>query len=674
MAVDWLEGALRLAAIAPTKTAFTFLNDDGTPEASITYQQLELQTRSLARALLAEGPNALKPGDRALLVYLPSLDFIIAFIACLRAGIVAVPTYPPDPVKSNANFGAFASIARDCGARVALTHKAYNQLVSLAALKDAASRFFSAFSKGGAGSGVLQWPDLVWVPTDGVVLASRSDEVPLALAVCSSLEQLAFLQYTSGSTAEPKGVMITSGNLQHNLSTITRSLVAGPDTVVVSWLPCYHDMGLIGGSVFSVQPRLPTVVLYDRSSSLFAADPSHFLLALAGSYLGVLFCGGSGVYMSPLSFIKRPSLWPEAMSKYRATHVQTPNFGLKLTSRKWADALSRSGPSSQPLDLSCVRHIFNAAEPVTLSAMCDFIRTFAPYGLREQALSPGYGLAEHTVYVCDGGDLVLRIDSAAYETTGAVVVKSERRLVEAVKSPGDDVPTGETEVVSCGPVAPHATALAALKNKDILVFIVDGATRELLGDRKVGEIWVSSPSKAAGYWAKEELTSTAFQAKIIAAASGADGETAAVAAASRTESPIPRDSTFLRTGDLGFVHAGQLFVSGRSKDLVIVRGRNYYPQDFESTIEASLVDSVRPGCVAVFQAPGLRRGAVNSSVGEDCVVAAVEVRDPGAPVAELTRLASSIRSVIMLHYAVALDAIVLLRPHAARKVRSNLFR
>jgi acyl-CoA synthetase (AMP-forming)/AMP-acid ligase II len=256
MSADWLEGALRLAvAASPLKEVFRYLDDNGKEVASLTYQQLERQTRVLSRSLLA---TSLKPGDRALLVFLPSLDFIVAFIACLRAGIIAVPTYPPDPVRSKANFGAFASIARNCGAKVALTHKPYSQLVSLAALQDAAARFLSGFARGGSGAAVLQWPDLTWVPTDAILATSREiDSAPVP--TIGPPGQLAFLQYTSGSTAEPKGVMISNRNLQHNLLTITRSLVAGPDTVVVSWLPQYHDMGLIGKQCHSSPPPRPSL-------------------------------------------------------------------------------------------------------------------------------------------------------------------------------------------------------------------------------------------------------------------------------------------------------------------------------------------------------------------------------------------------------------------------------
>lgn len=242
---DWLNTCLTKGSA--DKAVFTFLNERGAETSRLTYAQLEQQTRSLSHALLTGSASrpALAPGDRVLLVYLPSLDFIVAFIACLRVGLVAVPTYPPDPQRSKSNFGAFAKIARDCGAKVALTHKPYSQLVSLAGLQDAATRIFSVFSRTADGAPALQWPDwLVWVATDGLVSgATATRDAP-----SRGGSETAFLQYTSGSTAEPKGVMISYSNLHANLVAITRSLHAKDDTVVVSWLPQYHDMGLIGQS------------------------------------------------------------------------------------------------------------------------------------------------------------------------------------------------------------------------------------------------------------------------------------------------------------------------------------------------------------------------------------------------------------------------------------------
>ena len=667
----------------------------------------------------------LSRGDRLLLVFLPSLDFIVAFIACLRAGVIAVPVYPPDPRKAKAHVGAFASIARSSGAAAVLTHPAYERIVSLASLKDTASRLlgsiFGRKEKAAPDGAPAQsastsdapshasWPDeLKWHSVDplGTVFAGSSlttvdgsglpelldDQLPAASSSSSSSgirDTVAFLQYTSGSTAEPKGVMITHANLAHNLRTIVTSLEAGTDTVVVSWLPQYHDMGLIG------------------------------------SYPGTLYCGGSGAYMSPVSFIKRPVGWLEAVHRYRGTHLQSPNFGYALSARKWREQPPKALASAS-LDLSCVRHMFNAAEPITTGAMADFLAVFSPFGLSPAAMKPGYGLAEHTVYVSDGGGEIVRIDKLSYETHGAVVVK-ERIPVTSVAAAGTkSAAASEVDVVACGSVAgPHVPAGTPTRNPDVIVVIMDAASRQPVPAGHTGEVWISSPSAAAGYWGKPELSLETFgatlqlsapapslasdvPASIAAAAETTDGIAAAESASSAVAAQATEADTsssggsgttaavsalhrltysdnhlaprrFLRSGDIGFILDGQLFISGRMKDLLIVRGRNYFPQDIEGTIEGDA--RVRPGCTAAFQAwvpsapPGSLAASADGSTnaGSEGVVIATELRDSALPLsdADAKALTSSLRASVMRDHGLALSAILLLKPHAARKTTSG---
>jgi acyl-CoA synthetase (AMP-forming)/AMP-acid ligase II len=272
---------------------------------------------------------------RILLVYPPTLDFIVAFLGCLKAGMIAVPTYPPDPKRLNKDLKMFASIAHSCSATAALTSSQYDYAAKLGSLK-------SVFSNISSGDDSSSWPqNLNWIVTDRFFTSVKS---PLASCVSSTSHSqcdIAFMQYTSGSTSDPKGVIITHQNLSDNLRLIVNGLNARDDTVVVSWLPQYHDMGLIG------------------------------------SYLGALYSGGCGYYLSPLAFIRNPTLWVQAMSKYKATHIQAPNFAYALTARKHlAQARNRVlKKDSTVLDLTSVRHMINAGIGIALAtcvlcAMC----------------------------------------------------------------------------------------------------------------------------------------------------------------------------------------------------------------------------------------------------------------------------------------------------------------
>jgi acyl-CoA synthetase (AMP-forming)/AMP-acid ligase II len=550
-----------------SKPLYSFYEDGVTVSRSITYEQLESRTRALATELLSRaasggGAPLLKRGDRAMLVFLPGLDFILAFLACLRAGITPVPCYPPDPRNLRVNVALFATVCASCGARVALTHAAYTSLVSLASMKENALRWLGMGS-GGTRAGAAAWPEhLAWWDVEEATAAGAKrpgeGSPPPALDAAASPADLAFLQYTSGSTSEPKGVRITHANLGHNLATIVSSLRAGRDTVVASWLPQYHDMGLIG------------------------------------SYLGVLACGGSGHYMSPLTFLKAPLAWLQLAARVGATHVQAPNFAYALAARRWRDAgAGEKQRLGATLSLSCLRHAFNAAETVTEGALADFLTAFVPLGLPPTALAPGYGLAESTVYVCDGGTRVVYCDRGTLEEGGRAVVLAECAIAalhlgegrvahdRAVAAAGEGRRVGS--FVSCGPVlqpqgieslplgatgsgggggggggggsarGEGAIAAAAGKNQDVWVAIVSPATcTPLREDGMVGEIWVRSPSVADGYEGRLDASKEAFQAHLVlppasllllhptpAVAPAASSAAAAAAAASEGKPPAP---------------------------------------------------------------------------------------------------------------------------------------
>ncbi|KAF0756255.1 hypothetical protein AaE_004711 [Aphanomyces astaci] len=382
--------------------------------------------------------------------------------------------------------------------------------------------------------------------------------------------------------------MISHGNLGHNLSMIAAALEATDDSVVVSWLPQYHDMGLIG------------------------------------AYLGVLFTGGHGVYMSPFSFIKNPLVWIRLISHYRATHLQAPNFAYALCARKFATAnLSQTSTttsnttSSSKLDLSSVRHMINGAEPIDGDAIDAFYRAFEPYGLCRGVIRPTYGLAEHTVYVCDSSPQLLRVQ-----------VDKEALEHHDVFQPVADKARATKEMVGCG--APSS---------DVDVRIVHPDTHKELAAGSVGEIWIRSPSTTQGYFGLNDLTREMFHATIV------DNE----------------PQHYMRTGDLGVLYQGELFVCGRLKDLIIVRGRNHYPQDIEKTVEG--FPDIRPGCSAAFS---IATNGIQEGLG---LVA--EVRDANVPRAALEALAASVRQAVSVEHGVSVTALALVSTHSIPKTTSG---
>lgn len=307
-------------------------------------------------------------------------------------------------------------------------------------------------------------------------------------------------------------------------------------------------------------------------------------VVFVGSYLGVLFCGGSGFYLSPIDFLKNPLIWIKSISKYSATHTQVcfhffffeyfhrfdrqaPNFAYALVARKFSEQFNADWAS---LDLSSMKHMINAAEPVSYENIANFYNLFSKYRLNANVIFPTYGLAEHTVFVCSGSQIALKVRKHLLEK-GTVEVLDTRPLI----SSGDEMPTGPDEqvLVACGRSV----------DRTVTIKIVDGDTCVELNDKSIGEVWISSESKACGYWNQPEINLEIFGAEL-------------------KESTITNDSglRYLRTGDLGFMHNNHLFICGRLKDLIIIGGSNHYPQDIERSVELQLSEFIRPGCSAAF--------------------------------------------------------------------------
>ena len=558
MVSDCISGATSLAHILhrragrhPERRALTFLVRGTEQHKAYSYAALDQRARTIAALLKAHGME----GERALLLYPQGTEYVESFLGCLYAGTVAVPAYPPDPTRLERTLGRLLGIITDCRPKVVLATKGIRDMAA-------------AFAEQVPGLG-----ELTWLATDDEDLGV----VPLASPADSRTEQLAFLQYTSGSTSSPKGVMVSHGNLLANLAHIRGSVELGEDSCSVTWLPSFHDMGLVDG-------------------------------LLEGFY------SGYPVYlMSPADFLKHPLRWLQAVTAFRVTHSGGPNFGYELCVRKATpEALAA-------LDLSSWRSAYCGAEPVRAGTMRRFIETFSPRGFSASALFPVFGLAEAT------------LKAPGRQGRGVVTLSVDKKALEA-----DQVvplPTGDaqaTELVSCGE-SEEGYGLA----------IVEPESRERLPDGRVGEIWVYGPSVARGYWRKPELSEETFRARIR----GEDSR------------------EWLRTGDLGFLRDGLLYITGRRKDLIIIGGRNHYPQDIEWTVEAALPE-VRPGCGAAFSV---------DVDGEErlVVVAEVDTRRQGEEPLDLQAAADTVRRAINEACQLRVYEVVFLKPGSVPKTSSG---
>ncbi|MED6168809.1 hypothetical protein PIB30_015190 [Stylosanthes scabra] len=567
-----LNGYLRQWGTHPVtqnRTLYTWINEEGKPVGQRTYAEQHLNASCIAHKLLTSQKPVIKPGDRVLLVYVPGLDFIDAFFGCLRARVIPVPVLPPDPMqRSGQALTKIENITKSCGIVAILSTVAYHSAVRAGSLKN----FISLTGKNGKSS--ARWPNLPWLHTDTWVKNSKSLDLNGLDDQCEEAQpgDLCFLQFTSGSTGDAKGVMITHGGLIHNVKLMRSRYRSRSRTVLVSWLPQYHDMGLIGG--------------------LFTS----------------LVSGGSAILFSPMTFIKKPLLWLETMSKYQATHSAGPNFAFELVIRR----LESDKDKLRNLDLSSMIFLMVAAEPVRQKTLKRFVELTSPFGLSEKVMAPGYGLAENCVFV-----------SCAFGERNPIVVDWQGR-------------------VCCG--------YTQQENADIDIRIVDSETcEELQEDGKEGEVWISSPSAGIGYWGREELSQNTFKNKL----------------------PNHPGRYYTRTGDLGRIIDGKLFITGRIKDLIIVAGRNIYSADVEKTVETSS-ELLRPGCCAVIGVPEeiLSAKGISMPDGSDQVglVVIAEVRD-GKPVG--IDVIEKIRTRVVEEHGVVIASVKLVKPRTISKTTSG---
>jgi len=543
--VDTLVALLRWrAAQQPDRVGYTFLADGETDAIDLTYAALDARARAIAAWLQARGGA----GERVLMMFHEGHDYLAALFGCMYAGALAVPVHPPDPGRLQRTLPRLQRISEDAAVRFVLTTaeiEAHTRS-ELAAVGDA--QWLDVPAQGEAGA--ADWVDPQRTPDD-----------------------IAYLQYTSGSTALPKGVMISHRNLTHQLTDFDVGYDHTPDSVLVSWLPATHDLGLVYGRLMA------------------------------------LFIGMRCVFFSPGAFLQRPMRWPMALHRHRGTHSPAPNFAYEVVARKAEPDLLAV------LELSHVRVLLNGAEPIRRASEALFQKVFAPTGLPPQALTHAMGMSESTAKIMT-----------------EPIERVQARFVDI-----DPVAYERNEVVLVAPGTPEARVVASngVTVLDTRVVVVDPDTLQPLGSDRVGELWVSGTTVAQGYFRNEAATAHTFGART------ADGE-----------------GPFLRTGDLGFVHDGEIYLSGRHKDMIILRGQNHHPQDIEWTA-ATAHPALRPGGAAAF--------SIADDAGEHLVFVA-EVNPPAvdSPAAVFAALRKALSE-----HGVAARTLLLLSPRGLPKTSSG---
>lgn len=555
----------------PDAPAFTFrrFRPGRVAEEVLTYGELAVRARHIGRHLRRKAA----PGSRALLVYPPSLDFVTAWFGCLRSGIVAVPSSVPH---LGGDSSRLAAIARDCRPRLVLTS---------GPLGTRLARWLETFSR-------ERGIELVYTERLRRQPPASSDLDPAP----ATAFRTAAIQYTSGSTGAPKGVELSHRNLIRNLELCAATGDICPNrSRIVSWLPMFHDMGLVFG------------------------------------VLEPVFWGVPALLMAPVEFVKRPSRWLCALSDSRGTHTTAPNFALELCTRK-ADANRDAG-----LDLRHVTVLNCGSEPIRSRALAEFGCTFARFGLPPTSLSGGYGLAEFTLLVSltpPGEEPTLLAVDRDSLAEGCIRELGTRTLQEVAGRPPCEA---VAILVGCG----RGTF-------DTEIVVVDPDTGQSLGERQVGEVWVSGESAAEGYWEQPHETARTFRARL------ADGR-----------------GPFLRTGDLGFLHRGELFITGRLKELIIIDGRNHYPQDLEFAAQRSH-PAIEPGRCAAF--------SIDAEAGERLVIACEVTRayehsrhrQTHSPTPEM--IVAAVRESVAHEHGVRPHEVVLLAPGRLPRTTSGKLR
>ena len=542
---NYAHRVLSFAESTPDKIACIFQVRSADSAQKLTYEQLSKKVISRSEALISYGLF----GKRVVLIYPPGLDFVINFLACLYSGVVAIPLN----LSRNAQQFQRTSLVIDDADPAAVLSDDQNMPIIREAM-------------------VMEGFDtskLLWLDNSGL---SNSDAS--AFTTVPQLSDLAFIQYTSGSTSVPKGVMVSNKNIVANQESIRKACNHQIGFMGGGWLPQFHDMGLIGQMM---QP---------------------------------LYMGGTYVFMPPMNFIQRPRRWLEMISHYRFESSAAPNFGYEHCVKAISDREDLSG-----IDLSCWKVALNGSEPVNERTMAKFSEKFSAYGFDRKAFFPCYGMAETTLFVSGG----IIGSGVKVEVLDLDNLQTNKRVPSSIG----------TNVVSCGRVS-----------EDFIVKIVNPDTCITCSDNEVGEIWIQGDAVAQGYWKNSEKTSEVFGARRLGNDAG----------------------EFLRTGDLGYLSAGELYVTGRIKELIILRGRNIYPYDIERT------------CNELDQAAGASAVTSVDIDSKTLLCAVVEIRKNVLLNTSEDELKLIVRSRVMDSHDVNLDVIVVAKPGDIPRTTSGKLR
>ncbi|MGK7941317.1 MAG: AMP-binding protein [Crocosphaera sp.] len=535
----------------PLKIAYTFLEDGKTEAQQLTYGELEQRAKAIAARLQSLDSY----GERALLLYPAGLELLCAFFGCLYAGVIGIPAPPPEASRLKRTLPRLQAIAKDSQTSLVLCNSKIISIVDEARQQ------------------VPELQPIKWLDTEAINNELSQNWYKPDI----NKDTLAYLQYTSGSTSTPKGVMISHDNIIYHCHNLQRSCNYNPESVTVTWMPYFHDYGLVEG------------------------------------LLAPLYNGTPCYVMSPVAFIKRPVRWLEAISRYKATHSQAPNFAYDQCVRRINEK------QREKLDLSHWKAAGNAAEPINPEVLERFAQYFAPAGFAPQTFCPAYGLAEATLLVSFSPQ-----EETFINTSFVASELEKRRILEAEHNYSGLV----RSVASCGRLM-----------QDVTVKIVNPDTLTLCDDDEVGEIWVKDPSVAQGYWQRETDTEETFQAY----------------------TKDTEEGPFLRTGDLGFIYQDQIYISGRIKDVIIIRGTNHYPQDIEWTVQGC-DQALRPENGAAFSV---------EIEGEERLIITQEIERGYKETLNTEEIAAKIRRAMVEEHELDTHAILLLKRGSLPKTASG---